>query len=166
MGAAGGALTEPLIGWSGLFLTAGAGGLMLGLLGWAPGRCRSPPGPLRRPHYAPSRAGTAPGCARHPRAAHLQLRAAQRRAPVRVYTWLGVYLHQRLGLGPGGIGLALLGYGIPGFLLGPVIGLLADYARARLIPAGVAPCVRCCWPHSYSAPQYKSRSSCSRSATT
>ncbi len=38
-----------------------------------------------------------------------------------------------------GIGLALLGYGIPGFLLGPVIGRLADrIGRAALIPLGVA----------------------------
>ena len=56
-----------------------------------------------------------------------------------LYTWLGLYLHQRFGLGPIGIGLGLLGYGIPGFLLGPVIGRLADrFGRARLIPAGLA----------------------------
>lgn len=56
-----------------------------------------------------------------------------------VYTWLGLYLQRRFGLGEAGIGLALLGYGIPGFLLGPPIGHLADtYGRARIIPAGVA----------------------------
>lgn len=33
-----------------------------------------------------------------------------------VFTWLGVYLERRYGLGPVGIGLALLGYGIPGLL--------------------------------------------------
>ena len=56
-----------------------------------------------------------------------------------VYTWLGLYLQQRFGLGELGIGLALLGYGIPGFLLGPVIGGLADrHGRACMIPAGVA----------------------------
>lgn len=36
-----------------------------------------------------------------------------------VYTWLGVYLARRYHLGDVGIGLALLGYGVPGFLLGP-----------------------------------------------
>ncbi len=37
-----------------------------------------------------------------------------------------------------GIGLALLGYGIPGFLFGPAIGRLADrLGRSRLIPAGL-----------------------------
>ena len=56
-----------------------------------------------------------------------------------IYTWLGVYLHQRFELGEFGIGLTLLGYGVPGLLLGPVIGRLADrYGRARIIPAGVA----------------------------
>jgi predicted MFS family arabinose efflux permease len=56
-----------------------------------------------------------------------------------IYTWLGLYLHQRFGLGPIGIGLALLGYGFPGFLLGPVIGRMADrFGRARLIPTGLA----------------------------
>lgn len=56
-----------------------------------------------------------------------------------VYTWLGIYLHQRFGLGEIGIGLALLGYGVPGVLFGPLIGRLADHhGRARIIPAGVA----------------------------
>jgi len=57
-----------------------------------------------------------------------------------VFTWLGLYLQHRFGLGEVGIGLALLGYGVPGFLLGPLIGRrLADRrGRARLIPPGVA----------------------------
>ena len=43
------------------------------------------------------------------------------------------------GLGEVGIGLALLGYGVPGFLLGPVIGRAADRRGRRwLIPAGLA----------------------------
>lgn len=55
-----------------------------------------------------------------------------------VFTWLGLYFTQRYRLGEIGIGLALLGYGIPGFLLGPVIGRLADrYGRSRLIPPGL-----------------------------
>lgn len=37
-----------------------------------------------------------------------------------------------------GIGLALLGYGVPGFVLGPVIGRLADrWGRRWLIPLGL-----------------------------
>ncbi|WP_407943173.1 MFS transporter [Methylobacterium oxalidis] len=55
-----------------------------------------------------------------------------------VFTWLGLYFEQRYGLGPVGVGLALLGYGIPGFLLGPVIGRIADRrGRGRLLPAGL-----------------------------
>lgn len=55
-----------------------------------------------------------------------------------VFTWLGVYLAKHYGLGEVGIGLALLGYGIPGFLLGPMIGRMADrVGRSRLIPLGL-----------------------------
>jgi predicted MFS family arabinose efflux permease len=55
-----------------------------------------------------------------------------------VFTWLGVYIERRYQLGPTGIGLALLGYGIPGFLLGPVIGRAADrWGRAILLPLGL-----------------------------
>ncbi len=56
-----------------------------------------------------------------------------------VFTWLGVYFQKRYGLGEVGIGLALLGYGVPGFLLGPAIGRVADrWGRRWLIPAGIA----------------------------
>jgi len=55
-----------------------------------------------------------------------------------VFTWLGLYFSQRYGLGEVGIGLALLGYGIPGFVLGPLIGRIADrWGRRFLIPAGL-----------------------------
>lgn len=41
-------------------------------------------------------------------------------------------------MGEVGIGLALLGYGVPGFVLGPIIGRLADrWGRRWLIPAGL-----------------------------
>jgi predicted MFS family arabinose efflux permease len=56
-----------------------------------------------------------------------------------VFTWLGVYFAERYGLGEIGIGLALLGYGIPGFLFGPLIGRAADrVGRRRLLPIGFA----------------------------
>ena len=56
-----------------------------------------------------------------------------------VYTWLGLYFNRRYGLSDFGIGLALLGYGIPGFLLGPLVGRAADrWGRRWLIPAGIA----------------------------
>src|SRR5207245_2016297 len=55
-----------------------------------------------------------------------------------VFTWLGLYFFRRYGLGEVGIGLALLGYGVPGFLLGPPIGRLADrWGRRWLVPAGL-----------------------------
>lgn len=55
-----------------------------------------------------------------------------------VFTWLGFYFSRRYGLGEVGIGIALLGYGVPGFLLGPVIGRAADrWGRRWLVPAGV-----------------------------
>lgn len=55
-----------------------------------------------------------------------------------VYTWLGVFFAQRYHLGEIGIGLALLGYGVPGFLLGPVIGRGADrWGRRWLLPLGL-----------------------------
>jgi len=43
-----------------------------------------------------------------------------------IFTWLGVYFASRYSLNEVQIGLALLGYGLPGFLFGPLIGRLAD----------------------------------------
>ena len=55
-----------------------------------------------------------------------------------VYTWLGVYLERVYSLNGWQIGLALLGYGIPGLLLGPFIGKLADkFGRSKLLPLGL-----------------------------
>lgn len=56
-----------------------------------------------------------------------------------VYTWLGYLFSKQYGLGEIAIGLALIGYGIPGFVLGPVLGKLADrHGRHYLIPIGLA----------------------------
>jgi len=56
-----------------------------------------------------------------------------------IYTWLGVFFVRRYQLGEIGIGLALLGYGVPGFLMGPVIGRWADrWGRRWLVPLGLA----------------------------
>jgi predicted MFS family arabinose efflux permease len=55
-----------------------------------------------------------------------------------VFTWLGLYFSRRYGLGEIGIGIALLGYGVPGFVLGPFIGRVADrWGRRWLVPAGL-----------------------------
>jgi predicted MFS family arabinose efflux permease len=54
------------------------------------------------------------------------------------FAWLGLYFHRRYGLGDRGIGVALLGYGIPGMFLGPSIGRAADrIGRNIVIPIGL-----------------------------
>lgn len=139
VGSTAGALTEPLIGWQGLFLAVAATGAAVLALLWA-----------RRSQLAAGHGG-APRPWRAVAAGYLHLLRDRRAARTYtyvlinavvhsgIYTWLGVYFHQRYGLGEIGIGLALLGYGIPGFAFGPLIGRLADhYGRALLIPAGLA----------------------------
>lgn len=55
-----------------------------------------------------------------------------------VFTWLGLHFGERYALGDVGIGLALLGYGVPGMLFGPAIGRLAvRHGRRLLIPGGL-----------------------------
>lgn len=132
-----GALAEPSVGWRGLFVAAAVAGaaLLAGAVATVP---RTP----RPADAAPVQAII------HRYFELLGDRRARRtyayvafNAVVHsgVYTWLGLYLHERFDLGPVGIGLALMGYGIPGFLLGPVIGRVADRTgRSRLVPAGVA----------------------------
>jgi Arabinose efflux permease len=137
-GATVGALMEPVIGWAGLFLLVAA--LSAAVVVVAVGTRAFPR--LAQP-VAPAWSVVMRGYI-----ALLSLTRAQRtyayvliNALVQsgVYTWLGIYLHQRFGLGEAGIGLALMGYGIPGLLFGPMIGRLADrHGRARIIPAGVA----------------------------
>ena len=54
-----------------------------------------------------------------------------------ILSWLGYYLVQRFNLNDEHIGRTLLGYGIPGMLLGPTFGRLADrFGRRRIIPLG------------------------------
>ncbi|QTE38563.1 MFS transporter [Mucilaginibacter gossypii] len=55
-----------------------------------------------------------------------------------VFTWLGLYLKDNYGLNEWQIGLALMGYGLPGFIFGPFIGRAADKnGRKRLLPSGI-----------------------------
>lgn len=138
-GSTAGALLEPVVGWRGLFLVAAALALLL-LVALAPRHAllEGHPSRQRRPIRQVARG-------------YLQLvrdrRAARTYAYVLfnavlhsgIYTWLGLYFTRRYGLSETGIGLALLAYGVPGFLFGPVIGRLADrYGRAHLIPLGLA----------------------------
>lgn len=56
-----------------------------------------------------------------------------------IYTWLGVYFVQKYDLGAIGIGLAILGYGLPGFFFGSLIGRTADRrGRYPIILIGLA----------------------------
>lgn len=136
-GATVGALVEPLIGWQRLFLAVAALSAFVVIAAVALRALPRLPRPAMAPVSAIVRGYTALlsfARGRHTYS-YVLINAVVQSG---VYTWLGVYLHQRFGLGEAGIGFALLGYGIPGLLFGPVIGRLADrYGRARIIPVGV-----------------------------
>lgn len=134
-----GVMAEPFIGWRGLFLAVGAFGLGLlamlrkyeSLLGDAP--------QARTASLAKIFGGyrslilVRRGWSTY---IYVLLNAIFHSG---VFTWLGLYFAQRYALGEVGIGLALLGYGIPGFLFGPLIGRAADrWGRRWLVPAGLA----------------------------
>jgi predicted MFS family arabinose efflux permease len=134
-----GAIALPLIGWRGLFLlVAAAGGIVLlallpyrRIIGAALQPASGTLGEVFRSYR------TLLGSPRGRRTYGYVLVNSLFHSGV--FTWLGVYLERRYGLGSTGIGLALLGYGVPGFLLGPTIGRAADrWGRARLLPVGLA----------------------------
>ncbi|WP_158799405.1 MFS transporter [Pedobacter sp. L105] len=55
-----------------------------------------------------------------------------------IFAWLAYFFYKNYGLNEFQIGLALLGYGIPGLFLGPLLGKLADrYGRNKIIPLGL-----------------------------
>ena len=136
VGSTAGALAEPFIGWRGLFLIAAASGAGLAAAAVMTIPRRPPPPRSARPAILRGYVALLRLSRARRTYAYVGFNAVLHSG---IYTWLGLYLHQRFGLGPVGVGLGLLGYGIPGFLLGPLIGRLADrYGRARLIPAGVA----------------------------
>lgn len=137
VGAASGALAEPLIGWRGLFAIVAAASAVAA--GWALVRVPAAPAVPGRSDVAAIARGYLRllGQRRARRVyAYVGLNAILQSG---VYTWLGVYLHQRYSLSTGGIGLTMLGYGIPGLLFGPLIGRAVDrHGRSVLIPVGVA----------------------------
>jgi predicted MFS family arabinose efflux permease len=132
-----GALLEPVTGWRGLFMAVGLAGAMI-LFVLMPSRGIIPGGTA-----AAASLGT---LFRGYRDLLASSRGRRTYATVLlnsmfhsgVFTWLGLYFERRYGLGPVGVGLALLGYGVPGLLLGPVIGRMADRrGRGRLLPLGL-----------------------------
>ena len=137
-GATVGALMEPVVGWQGLFLAVTVLTVVLGIVAISGGAIPKLPRPAPPQGSAVVRGYSS--LLSFPRGrrtyAYVLINAVVQSG---VYTWLGLYLHQRFGLGEVGIGLALLGYGIPGLLFGPTIGRLADrHGRYLIIPAGVA----------------------------
>lgn len=139
LGSSAGAILEPFVGWRALFLgTAVLTGAVAAFL--IPHRRLLSSGP---PPTAWSAAAVLSGY----RALLASARGARTYGYVflnsvfhsGVFTWLGLYFSERYRLGELEIGLALLGYGLPGFLLGPPIGRAADrWGRRWLIPAGLA----------------------------
>jgi predicted MFS family arabinose efflux permease len=134
-----GAILVPFIGWRGLFLVVGAaGGCLLPLflpyrriIAAAVSPVMGTLGDLFRGYK--SLLGTPRGRRTY---GYVLVNSMFHSG---VFTWLGVYFQRRYGVGPVGIGLALLGYGLPGFLFGPLIGRAADrWGRARLLPIGLA----------------------------
>jgi len=133
-----GAVLEPYAGWRGLFLLvgiAGVGVLLLllphrGSIGTGARPAAGSVGDLFRGYR--DLLGTSRGRRTY---GYVFLNSIFHSG---VFTWLGVYFERRYSLGPIGIGLALLGYGIPGFLFGPAIGRMADrLGRGRLLPIGL-----------------------------
>ena len=133
-----GALIVPFVGWQGLFLVVGAGGavLFLVLLSYRSvmaATAQPVMGTLRDLfHGYRELLGTPRGQRTY---GYVLLNSVFHSG---VFTWLGVYFERQYGIGSVGIGLALLGYGVPGFLFGPLIGRAADrWGRARLLPIGL-----------------------------
>jgi len=133
-----GALLEPVLGWRGLFLVVGAAGAA-GLFALLPFRqliasaTRPVSGTLEDLFRAYRNLLATPRGRRT--YGYVLLNSIFHSG---VFTWLGVYFERRYGLGPVGVGLALLGYGVPGFLAGPLIGRMADrFGRGRLLPVGL-----------------------------
>jgi multidrug resistance protein len=55
-----------------------------------------------------------------------------------IFAWTGYFFFKNYQLDEKGVGLALLGYGIPGLFLGPYLGKMADrYGRNKIIPIGI-----------------------------
>ena len=138
-GATCGPWLEPFLGWRGLFLLVAALDLALAIPMWRVLRSMPLPATVL-PTLGPA------GLVR----AYLALLGSRKGGTLYgyvfcnglfhsgVFSWLGVYFTQRYHLQSGELGLAMMGYGVPGFLLGPVVGRLADrWGRRGLIRGGL-----------------------------
>jgi predicted MFS family arabinose efflux permease len=133
-----GAVLEPLLGWRGLFPLVGVVGAGVAAWAWPHRRLLSAgqpavPPPLRSvvrgylSLLSTARGRTAYGLIAVNGAFHSG-----------VFNWLGPYFHDVYHLGEVGIGMALLGYGVPGMVLAPTIGRWADrWGRRWLVTSGL-----------------------------
>ncbi|WP_245850488.1 MFS transporter [Mycobacterium angelicum] len=141
-GAAGGALGEPVLGWEGLFGVVSVVAVVLFVAA-----LRLIPGATGPRTSLPARQLVAGyvSLLRNSRARRTYLYVLINAVlHAGIYTWLGVYLYRHFHLDETQIGLVLLGYGIPGLLLGPVIGHWADrHGRALIIPPGLVMAAAC-----------------------
>lgn len=136
-GATLGGLLHPFIGWRGCFL-------LVALLGSAV-LIRA----LHQPHTLPLAPPAHQPGARSLLAGYAGLLLSRRGARTYlyvlingvfhagVYSWLGWFFVTRFGLSAAQIGMAMVGYGLPGLLLGPAIGRAVDrFGRRLLLPCG------------------------------
>ena len=137
-GSTAGVMLEPVVGWRGLFLGVALLGLVV-LVRLPPSRALlrgAPPRPR-----APLRAvingyvGLLGSWRGRRTYGYVLLNAVFHSG---VFTWLGLYFIRRYGLSEIEVGLALLGYGVPGLFFGPIVGRAADrWGRTWLIPIGL-----------------------------
>jgi predicted MFS family arabinose efflux permease len=134
-----GAVLDPLIGWRMEFVLVGALGAAGCMALWPHRRSLGPPASttvLEPSHVARGYVALLKSARGRRTYTYVLLNAMFHSG---VFTWLGVYFAHRYKLSETGIGLALLGYGVPGFLFGPALGHAADrWGRGRFIPLGLA----------------------------
>jgi predicted MFS family arabinose efflux permease len=143
LGATMGPWLEPWIGWRGLFLLVSAINIFAGIALSLTLRTRKDVvGSSLRPaavvgNYV-ALIGTRRGATVY---AYVFLNGAFHSG---IFSWLGVYFTSRYHLGSTQLGFAMLGYGIPGFLLGPIVGRYADrFGRRWLIRTGLVMAAIC-----------------------
>ena len=133
-----GIILEPFMGWQGLFIGISCTGLFLFFLLWKTFQSMQ----LPKPQATLSIRKVLRGYLNLVQ----QVRGLRTYAYVflngifhaGVFTWLGLYFKNIYDLNEWEIGFAILGYGLPGFILGPIIGRLADKnGRRWLIPIGL-----------------------------